>query len=648
LCHHMARNHFCMFKFLRKYSVWIMGFGGSLLLIAFLAPNVIQQLAQRAGYAGASQAEVGDGETVGFDEWQQILRESQIIDRLGTSIPGIGSVESPAHWFLLTREANLAGLTPPIRVVGIDTQSLLAIASNTGSRPEFVLQTLAHLQGVHRLIQTYQTAGRFSDRRLRKVADDLLSSVAVETIVIPSTPEDNGSFSDEKMQAQLDLWADTPVGEGDHGFGYKMPNRFKVEWLHIPVDAINQATRNSDGFSTMEQRKFWRRNENDPRFPFVESGASVPEVVRDAFLETLTKKTSSDISRFASDQLRNPRRGVEERNGFIVLPDGWLDKQVGLEQLAASLQEEFDIVLPTYGSVAQLTTTEDATSIPVIGSMVAMNLGDLPTSFTTLVQAAKEFDGNGLFRIQEGVASPVIETADGDLCIFRITETDPARKPNSIDEVRAAVANDLGRIARWETLQAEADIIVALARDAGMLATSVKYGVTVNRPKQVSMVDTGVPSILDASSRRPLMIRSISQRLDAGQQISDMFSTIPNLETNDEAVIQAIIDKAADLPIETRVASLDKEDRIFVVPSYKNMALVLVRVTGTAPASSELAAALSGGTSTILQTMVSIDELGGTEGIGDVFSFESLAKRHKFKRGRQSTDEDEDDSTATN
>jgi hypothetical protein len=637
-----------MFKFLRKYSVWIMGFGGSLLLIAFLAPNVIQQLAQQAGYAGASQAEVGDGETVGFDEWQQILRESQIIDRLGTSIPGIGFVESPAHWFLLTREANLAGLTPPIRVVGIDTQSLLAIASNTGSRPEFVLQTLAHLQGVQRLIQTYQTAGRFSDRRLRKVADDLLSSVAVETIVIPSTPEDNESFSDEKMQAQLDLWADTPVGEGDHGFGYKMPNRFKVEWLHIPVDAINQATRNSDGFSTMEQRKFWRRNENDPRFPFVESGASVPEVVRDAFLDTLTKKTSSDISRFASDQLRNPRRGVEERNGFIVLPDGWLDKQVGLEQLAASLQEEFDIVLPAYGSVAQLTTTEDATSIPVIGSIVAMNLGDLPTSFTTLVQAAKEFDGNGLFRIQEGVASPVIETADGDLCIFRITETDPARKPNSIDEVRAAVANDLGRIARWETLQAEADIIVALARDAGMLATSVKYGVTVNRPKQVSMVDTGVPSILDASSRRPLMIQSISQRMAAGQQISDMFSTIPNLETNDEAVIQAIIDKAADLPIETHVASLDKEDRIFVVPSYKNMALVLVRVTGTAPASSELAAAFSGGTSTILQTMVSVDELGGTEGIGDVFSFESLAKRHKFKRGRRCTDEDDDDSTATN
>ena len=619
-----------------------MGFGGTLLLIAFLAPDVIQQLAQRAGSAGTVQAKVGDGETVGFEQWQQNLMESQIIDRLGTSIPGIGLVESPEHWFLLTREADLAGLTPPIEVLTIDNQSLLNIASNMGTRPQFVLRTLAHLQGVQRLVQLYQQSSRFSDRRLQKIADDLLSSVVVETVVIPSTPQDNGSFSDEAMQAQLDDWADIPAGEGDHGFGYKIPDRFKVEWLHIPADTIMQATRNSEEFSSREQRKYWRRNENDPHFPPVESGASIPQVVSDTFLETLTSKTVSEVSRFASDQLRIPRRGVDEQNGFLVLPDDWIDKQVGLEQLAASLQREFEIALPAYGSVAAWTTTEDAASIPVIGSIEAKNLGDLQISFTTLVEDAKEFDGSGLFRIQEGVSSPILETVSGDICLFRITETDPARKPNSIDEARDVVAFDLGRIARWETLQAEADMIAQLARDEGMLATSLKYDVVVNRPQHVSMVDTGVPSILDASSRRPLMIQSILQRLAAGQQISDMISTIPDLEKNDEVVIQAIVDKASNLPLDVPVGDLPNEDRIFVVPSPENMALVVVRVTGTAPASSELAAAFSGGTSTILQTMVSVDELGGTEGIGDVFSYESLAQRHNFERGRQVAEEDVD------
>ena len=622
-----------------------MGFGGTLLLIAFLAPNVIQQLAQRAGSAGTVQAKVGDGETVGFDEWRRNLMEAQIIDRItertGIAILGIGSVESPEHWFLLTREADLAGLTPPNSIVAIDEQSLLNFAANTGTRPQAVLQALAHLQGVQRLVQLYKQTSRFSDRRLLKIADDLLSSVAVETVVIQSKPEDNGTFSDEAMQAQLELWADTPVSVGDHGFGYRMPNRFKVEWLHIPADTITQATRMSASFSSREQRKFWRRNENDPRFPAVDTGTSIPQVVADAFLATLKSNTVSEISRFASDQLRIPRRGIDESNGYLVLPDDWNDKQIRFEQLATSLQAEFDIALPTYGSNALWVPTDLALTIPVIGSIEAVNLGELPTSFTTLVNSAKEFGGTGLFRIQEGVSSPILETIDGDVCVFRVTDTDPARKPHSVDEVRTAVAFDLGRIARWETLQAEADMIVQLARDEGMLATSIKYDTLVNRPQNVSMVDTGVPSILDPAARRRLMTESMLRRLGAGQQISEMSSTIPDLGTDDPDVIQAIIDRASDLPLDVPVASLSIEDRIFVVPSPKNMALIVVRVMGTAPASSELAAAFSGGTSPILQNMVLFDELGGIDGIGDVFSYESLAERHNFERGtRQVVEED--------
>jgi hypothetical protein len=73
------------------------------------------------------------------------------------------------------------------------------------------------------------------------------------------------------------------------------------------------------------------------------------------------------------------------------------------------------------------------------------------------------------------------------------------------------------------------------------------------------------------------------------------------------------------------------------------MALVLVRVTGTAPASSELAANFSGGTSPVLQTMLSVDELGGTTAISDAFSFETLAARHNFERGRRGGDDVEDE-----
>ncbi len=637
-----------MFKFLRKYSVWILGFGGTLLLIAFLAPNVIQQLAQEAGYAGTTQATVGDGEVVGYEEWQKILGESQIIDRLGSSIPGVGKLDSPSHWYLLTREADLAGLTPPIQSIAIDDTTLFNIAGNAGARPRQVLEALAHMQGVQRLARMYQFAGRFSDVRLQNAANDLLSTVEIETVVIHATPEDNGSFSDEAMEEQFEAWADSPNGEGEHGFGYKLPDRFKIEWLKIPTDAITEASRKSVEFSSREQRKFWRRNESNPNFPSIDSTETIPTEVADAYLEQLTAIKRSAISRSTSEQLRNPRRGLNELNGYVLLPEDWDQSKLNLEQLATSIQNEFDITLPEYGANATWVSTADAGTIPIIGSMQVVNQGGIPVNLQSLVSSAKEFGSEGVYRIQQGVSSSMYETADGDLVVFRLTDTDPTRRPHSVNEVKDAVSYDLGRIARWEALQAETDLIEQLAREDGLLAASIKYNTAVNQARSVSMVDTGVPAILDPTTARPLMAQTVLQRLAIGQQISDMVSTIPSLEQVDSETIRTITNRSTGLPMDTPVASLPIEKQIFIVPSNENMALVLVRITNTTPASKELATDFTTGTSAILQTMLAYDELGGITGISDVFSFERLAQRHNFERGPQGGDDQDETTTEVN
>ena len=630
-----------MFKFLRKYSVWILGFGGTLLLIAFLAPNVIQQLAQQAGYAGTTQAKVGDSESVGYEQWQQNVIESQVIDTIGGVIPGVGEVESPSHWFLLSREADLAGLTPPLQAVMVTEENLIDIVRKTGASPQNVLQALAHLQGVQRLVRMYQSAGRFSDRRLHRAADDYFSTAEVETVIIPATPEANGSFSEEEMKVQLDAWSDTPEGEGDHGFGYKMPNRFKAEWITIPTSSIQENARQSSEFSSREQRKFWRRNENDPRFPAIDSTDEIPESVSNAYLDQLTEQKRTEIARLASELLRNPRRGLAESNGSIILPEDWSSKQLSFERLAETLQEKLNIPLPEYGAIAEWKSVGESGTTPVLGNVIAINLGDTPVNFETLITSAKEFDGSGLFRIQENLASPVLEDMNGDLYLFRLTETDPTRMPLSLDEVRDQVTYDLGRIARWKTLQAEVELIQQSARENGLLGTSLQYSSTVNPTRSVSLVDAGVPSILGATDRRPLMAQAIIQRIAMGQTVDDMSTTIPALEENDRELIQSIIDHATNLPLDVPVSALPVDKRIFVVESPENMALVLVRVTGTSPASSELAAEFTSGNNSILQTLISFDELGGVESIGDAFSFERLAERHNFERGSNNLEDSE-------
>ena len=43
--------------------------------------------------------------------------------------------------------------------------------------------------------------------------------------------------------------------------------------------------------------------------------------------------------------------------------------------------------------------------------------------------------------------------------------------------------------------------------------------------------------------------------------------------------------------------------------------------------------------------MLSVDELGGAIAISEAFSFETLAARHNFQRGRRNSDDDEDENS---
>ena len=119
-----------------------------------------------------------------------------------------------------------------------------------------------------------------------------------------------------------------------------------------------------------------------------------------------------------------------------------------------------------------------------------------------------------------------------------------------------------------------------------------------------------------------------------------MASNIRGLDQPDVSVIQIINDKTANMPIDKPIADLSAEERIFVIPSDENMAIVLVSVTGTTPTSRELAKDLSGGSSAVLQTLLSFDELGGADEVVNTFSLDALATRHNFKRGRASVDEE--------
>ena len=99
-----------MLKFLRKYNKFILVIGGSLLMVAFLAPQAIQQIGKIQNRTVATM----DGRNVKERELFEAASELRAVNALGgtggtaTALlnlsQGSGS-DADLHWYLLPKEA---------------------------------------------------------------------------------------------------------------------------------------------------------------------------------------------------------------------------------------------------------------------------------------------------------------------------------------------------------------------------------------------------------------------------------------------------------------------------------------------------------------------------------------------------------------
>jgi len=288
-----------MFKFLRKYNKLILAVGGVLLMITFLIPQAITQLSRRAGERKATIARVGNNEKVSIDDWSKVQAEVKFMEDLGVGIRGLGPIQKPAHWYLLVREAEQAGLIGAPSLSDEEMQ-MIRMRTRTGD-PEFVRQAIARYEGVNMMINLFENSAVFSDRRMKTFAERMMHMVSAETVVIEADKDKvQIEPTQEEMQKQLDLYADKLPGEGEMGFGYKLPNRVKLEWLTVSADSVRNMMRNSPEFNGVAQRVHWRKHAppagsttqpaapGAKNFPPVDDSGQVPEVVRNDLLDELT------------------------------------------------------------------------------------------------------------------------------------------------------------------------------------------------------------------------------------------------------------------------------------------------------------------------------------------------------------------------
>lgn len=622
-----------MFKFLRKYNKMLLAIFGVLLMITFLIPQAFNRFSQQAAQLTGTVATVGDGEKVSAAEWSIYQRELQVLDKLQRMLPplpGIGSAKTPEHWFLLVREASDAGLVPVMDMRDVNSLEMQQLMAATQERdPEVINRARAHYAGVSQLLSLYGTGDLYSDRHLRSEAERLLRTVTVSMVILqPDPAKSDLQPTEQQIQEQMKKYADKLAGAGDKGFGYKLPDRVKLEWLKVPSSSVRAIVENSEAMDGVQQRLHWKRNPNKnlPPYPTDGGAAAIPDTVRTDLLSQLTKAKLGDIAKYGTDTLRLGQRGLPEKDGYYVLPADWDSKRTAFPQLAEELRNHFTIALPEYSARGdKWLTIDEVGNLPGIGRATSTSAGANPVSLTDMLHALHEFgEKNTTIMLQKGVAGPVVSDAEDNLYFFRVTDVDASREPASVDEVREQVVKDLKRESEYQRLKSMLADLETKAKADGLVKTALDNDTVVEAQASVYLwSEYWVMTMLQY--RMPLTPQP---------------STLPVLG-QDRKTIEAIVDFALKLPTDKPLAELSDAERMLAVASDDKLAVALIKVESQQPLSKESFDRMA--QAGAIQQLVAVEESDKEKDVGKAFALDTLTKRNKFALKRESGEQKTED-----
>ncbi len=567
---------------------------------------------------------VSDGESISASELNDTIAEMRVLEGLGDrTIAGMGVLKEPGYWYLLVKEANASGLIPPQQETlrelsmtqmpdGVTPEGFVAtLASRAQTSQETVLTTLSNLTGVRRLIALVASSGRISDERMRRAAAEMTMAMDGDVVVLDAgkiagidAPEPEAAA----LEAHLKAHGNTEKGQGEKGFGYRLPNRLKLEWIVIPSATIKAKLEQSPALSNVELRKHWL--EHEAEFKAKEAVSATPmtfegqrEAVREKVLGQLLDAELAAISKFATDRVQMDLRSVPSAGGYWTLPADWSSKAVTMAALAQELAQRFGIDAPSVQTSGEgWIQVEDIAAIPGIGAASSKRVGASDVKVQQLAGALKEFGGSPTLPTQRGVAFPTLaEPTSRDLFVVRVTDAQPARAATAVDEVRADLEADLKRVAVYDILATRVEALKQLAATEGLGAVGVAYGAVAQPFQGLSEVN---PQFLQFGMR--------------------MGMPIPGLG-NDETAMSALVKAAMALPSDKPVADVPALDRTVVVALPDRLSVMVAQLRGVDRMDrAEYERLAAGGR---LRGIAMQDEVKDMQ---ELFSYAALKRRHNF------------------
>jgi len=561
-----------MLKFFRKYNKIILAVGGSLLMVVFLLQPAMDLFMP----TGANRTAVEtNGEPITYGQQSQANGELALLQRLHPLL-GLDVGEDAVTWVRILRNAQalklsasdaevaqlLAGLsiddaqlgrtmaamrvtrevvqettrkylaaakyrqlvtgnthiTPIDRLVGLASGQQLLFQAQQLARQGNQFASLVMLQANVQLALT-QGSQRLSLPLVQHTIRDNQARIAGRAMVISQDALDEIPEPTDEQIEQLFLdYRDDLQGEGEpYGFGYRIPDRVKIEYIVIPVAEMTQSMM----IDEVEAIEFYRENQED--FPVLPSdapdsmanetfGAFPNRAVRDRVIEAFRAEKGQEqaerIARAARNLMLEPLRSAEEVSGYKVIEESVTLPSV--REVADRLTQQYSVAIDYRADQDQWITVKNAGFTPAIGeSQIADS--EQVIYFQDYIASAKELNPDPsnplvLKRLQVGVPAEAMSVKDGNWYVFRLTDAQVGHIPDTITEVFPRVEADARKLAIYEKLKttkgqwildamAEELETIAIRANSEVMTLGLTSRVDINRMGDPILTS---PTVLDA------------------------------------------------------------------------------------------------------------------------------------------------------
>lgn len=471
-----------MMKFFRKYNKHLLAIFMVLLMIVFIGGSALQSLLQPSANHPVAKSKYGE---VMFQDQQHASETTSLLETVGFPWQHPAGAEKPIElvdWILLQREAQALGTAvSPAAVNGTPMADALgerieAVARRLRVRRELIYNAVAQLLSIEQSANGVIGPTTPSDAELSVAAQNALEKVKVQAVVLPAKAfiDPNANFSDADMKAHFEKYRERQKGQGLN-FGYYQGTALKAQHLQIHRDAILSAINipNLD----KKARQFYDDNkEKDPRFrraqddkspdPFRDGqfvgppGPKAPyvdweqakDIATDAVRKQQADKVAGELAnwilQYAGASWADGERG---KDGYRVTPAG-----VNAEDYYKGVIERIPPNLSFPGAVTVGTTPffseKNADSVQPLSMAMFRSEHGMPKSFHALAFRSKPIvaevpgkDSNQADYIAMYQTSqyPLTDSGTGDVFLFRLIDSKAAHAPESLDEVREQVVEDM-------------------------------------------------------------------------------------------------------------------------------------------------------------------------------------------------------------